>query len=414
MSDAGTYYLKATNGQGTTNGPNATLTVLAAAPPAITLQPQSQTIYVNQQATFTVAASVPPISYQWWFNSNTIPSATNSAYTVFSADATKAGSYKATLVNAFGTSTSSVATLTVLAAPPGYPTTVLQLNPLVYYRFEDISNNLAIGNSNVFNFGSLGTTATGLLEGNATNGPGPQPPPWPNFGATNQALALDPSTNVDVRIPALNLDPSVQTNITLAAWINPSQPPIDYAGIVFYRGSGGASGLGLRYDGSLAYHWANQYYGFASGLHAPTNGQQWSFVALAVQPTQATLYLNDGTGFQSATNVAAHGAAPFAGPAYVGWDSESSGNRRFVGTIDEPMIFSRTLSPDEINALYHAGIGPVKVQISHSAGTFVLSWPVGVLQQSSQPGTGYSDTAFTSPYTNTPGPIPTFYRVRIP
>ena len=420
LSDSGTYYLIATNNVGSMQGSNATLTVLPAGKPNIIQQPMPQTVYVHQSASFSVAASVPPLSYQWWFGNNPISGATDSTYSVLGATLATAGNYMATLSNSFGVSTSEVAVLTVLNPPAGsYADTMLQLNPLVYYRFSDISSDLSAGTNSAFNLGSLGPAATGTYEGNFTAGPGPQPPTWLNFEPTNQALVLDPNTlDVDVKIPALNLDPGIGPNITLTAWVNPNNPQSDYDGIIFYRGSGGASGMGIRYNGDLEYHWDNLYFGFATGLNVPTNGQQWSFVALVVEPTDAVLYLNTGTGFQSVTNVAPHGGVSFSGPMYVGWDDNDAPGitttRRFVGMIDEPAIFDRSLSANEISALYHAGIGPVKLQAGRSAGNIVLSWSVGKLQQSSQPGTGFVDTPFTSPFTNAPGPGAMFYRVRVP
>jgi hypothetical protein len=380
---------------------------------------------VNQQATFTVAASVPPTSYQWWFNGNPIANANSSSYTVFNANATKAGSYLATLANAFGTSTSSPASLAVLAAPPGYASTVLQLNPMVYYQFEDLSNSIATGVSNVFNLGNLAGLATGLAEGSATNGPGPQPPTWPAFAAANQALALDPSTlDVDVKVPPLNVDPNSGPNMTLAAWINPSGPQLSFAGIIFNRGTGGASGLGIKQDAlngnadMLEYHWASQYFGFNSSLYT-TNYGHWAFVALAVDPTQAVLYLNDGSGMQSVANVAAHGGVSFASPTYVGWDDNdapgTTTTRRFAGMIDEPMIFGRTLSPSEIQALFNAGV-QVQLQASRVGNNLILSWPTGTLEQADQVTGTFNPVPGTpaSPYTNSIGPGSKFFRVHIP
>ncbi len=423
MSDAGTYYLKAANSAGTVQGPNATLTVLPSSPPNITVQPQSQSVYIHQPATFTVAASVPPSSYQWWFNGNPITGATTNTYPVVNADATKAGNYKATLANTFGTSTSAVAVLTVFSPAAGsYPDTVLTLNPLVYYRFSDLAAQIAAGTSNVFNMGSLGTPNNGTVQGTASSGAGPQPPTWPNFEASNPALVLDPATlDVDVAIPALNLDPNNGPNMTFAAWINPSGQQEGYAGIIFYRGAGGASGLGIKTDTTsgndmLEYHWANNYYGFNSYLFTPMSGTQWAFVALAVDPNQAILYLNDGTGMQSATNVAAHGGVSLAGTTYVGWDDNdipTMNLRRFAGSIDEPMIFGRTLSPDEITALYQAG-SAVKIQVARSGANLVLTWSTGVLQQASDPAGTYSDVSgAVSPYTLTPGPGQQFFRIRV-
>jgi hypothetical protein len=423
-SDSGTYYLIATDPAGTAQGPNATLTVLPAGPLIITTQPQSQSVYPHQQATFTVGSSVPPLSYQWWFNSSSISGATGSSYTVIGTDSTKTGSYQATLTNVFGSSTSLVATLTLLTVPTGsYADTVLNLSPLVYYRFSDLSNSIASGTNNVFNMGSLGAANNGLVEGSAASGPGPQPPAWPNFETTNEALVLDGAT-VDVAIPALNLNTSSGPNVTLAAWISAVGVQASYAGVIFHRPIGGsvASGLNVTPDSStggneLAYHWNNLYYTFSTHLAVPSDGT-WTFVALVIQPASATFYLNDGTGMQTATNVAAHAAVPFSSTTYVGWDdSDAPGKtytRRFNGLIDEPMIFGRSLSPDEISQLYHAGIGPVTLTVTLSGGNIILTWPAGVLQQADQVTGSYNDmVGVTSPATITPSGAQ-FYRVRVP
>ena len=423
LGDAGSYYVKATNPLGTTNGPVATLTVLPSSPPNITLQPQSQSVFLHQQATFTVGSSVPPQSYQWWFNGHAISGATSSAYTVVNADATKAGNYAAVLANGFGSSTSHVATLTFLTVPAGsYPDTVLNLSPLVYYRFSDLSNNLANGTSNVLNMGSLGAANNGLAQGNAASGPGPQPPAFMNFEPTNAALVLDGAT-VDVAIPALNINTNLGgPNMTMVAWVSTTVIQSSYAGVIFYRpiGFSEASGLNVTPDSitgenELVYHWDNLYYGFEGHLHVPNDGT-WTFVALAIDPNAATFYLNSGTGMQTATNVAPHSPVQFFTTTYVGWDDNdvSSGittSRRFAGSIDEPMIFDRTLSPAEINQLYNAAlVTPVSLSIGLSGGNVILTWPSGTLQHAAQVTGQYNDMpGVSSPLTNPPTG---YYRVR--
>jgi Glycosyl hydrolases family 28/Immunoglobulin domain/Cadherin-like domain/Immunoglobulin I-set domain len=86
---------------------------LAATAPAITTQPQSQTVVSGQNATFTVTASgVPPPAYQWYFNNAVLAGQTGAALTAGSA-----GNYFAVAANSAGSATSSIVTLTVLVPP---------------------------------------------------------------------------------------------------------------------------------------------------------------------------------------------------------------------------------------------------------------------------------------------------------
>jgi endonuclease/exonuclease/phosphatase family metal-dependent hydrolase len=87
--------------------------------PAITTQPQSQSVATGSSATFSVIATgTSPLNYQWLFNGTNIFSATNSLFTLASAQLTNAGNYSVTVTNIAGSVTSSVALLNVSNAPP--------------------------------------------------------------------------------------------------------------------------------------------------------------------------------------------------------------------------------------------------------------------------------------------------------
>lgn len=78
-------------------------------------QPSSLTVAVGQPASFSVLAGggQTPIGYQWRFNSNAIPSATQTSYTISSAQLTNSGAYDVIITNATSSVTSSVVTLNV-------------------------------------------------------------------------------------------------------------------------------------------------------------------------------------------------------------------------------------------------------------------------------------------------------------
>jgi hypothetical protein len=117
LADAGTYAVIATNAGGSLASSNALLTVNV--PPAITAQPQSQTVNQGSNATFTVTASgTPAPGYQWTFNGTNIVGATGSSYTRVSAQPTDAGSYAVIVTNAGGSLTSSNALLSIAVPQP--------------------------------------------------------------------------------------------------------------------------------------------------------------------------------------------------------------------------------------------------------------------------------------------------------
>lgn len=95
------------------------------APPAITAQPQNQTVFLGGTADFSVAATGgPPLSYQWWRNgTNPVTGASNAVLTLNNANLSAVGSYHVIVANAFGSATSALAILTIIV-----PTNYLVIN----------------------------------------------------------------------------------------------------------------------------------------------------------------------------------------------------------------------------------------------------------------------------------------------
>ncbi len=83
-------------------------------PPTVTTQPISQTVSPGANVSFSVAVSgSTPLSYQWRFNNADISSASGSSYDLNNVLFSDSGDYRVVVVNAFGSATSVVATLTV-------------------------------------------------------------------------------------------------------------------------------------------------------------------------------------------------------------------------------------------------------------------------------------------------------------
>jgi hypothetical protein len=111
-TNAGNYSVIITNVAGSITSSYASLTVLI--PPYITTQPQDQTVTASNNATFTVVAGgTAPLTYRWYFNTNTLLAyAAGASVTVTNVQTANAGIYSV-VVSGVGSVTSAFATLTV-------------------------------------------------------------------------------------------------------------------------------------------------------------------------------------------------------------------------------------------------------------------------------------------------------------
>jgi pectate lyase len=83
--------------------------------PVIIAQPQNQSVVSGQTASFNVVViGDSPITYRWYFNTNTsLVSATNATLTISNVQSANVGTYTVVVSNLFGSATSSVAVLTI-------------------------------------------------------------------------------------------------------------------------------------------------------------------------------------------------------------------------------------------------------------------------------------------------------------
>ncbi len=149
-----------------------------------------------------------------------------------------------------------------------------------------------------------------------------------------------------VEIPPLNLD---SNTVTMTAWIKRSGSQQSYAGILFSRA--GSTTAGMNFKGTtnqLGYHWNGSAgsYNFVSNLDIPDN--EWTFIALVIEPSKATLYVND----KSVVNNVSHDIEEFDGITYLGRDYSY---RSFKGYADEVTVWKRSLESNEIADIYDLG-----------------------------------------------------------
>jgi len=318
------------------------------------------------------------------------------------------GLYDVVITNRVASITSGVATLTVITpVPNSYESAVIALNPIAYYRLNE-TNDPSAGNVLANDFwGGLNGTYGVASQNGFTPVAGPRPADGFNiFEAANTAL-MTSAADSWVTTPALGL--TVNT-LTMTAWINPISH-VDRAGIVFVRAGQAATGMNFIGTGNLNYHWLDNAatYNWDSGLNVPLN--QWSFVALVVEPAQGTMYLINTSGSQSAVNVVANAVRTFSDTIRIGGDPNNV-IRTVNGTIDEVAIFPYALSASQIQSLY---LGTPAVSVSLGVqligGNVVLTWPQGTLLEANEVTGPYTTNNAASPYTTAPTAPRKFYKV---
>ncbi len=125
------FRLTATNSDGAGIGSNATfVTLVSGAPPTIIIQPSSRTNGIGTTAIFTVTGTgTMPLAYQWrkdgvnLADGGNISGAASATINIAYVRGSDAGAFSAVITNAYGSVTSTLATLTVICPP-------MTLNPV--------------------------------------------------------------------------------------------------------------------------------------------------------------------------------------------------------------------------------------------------------------------------------------------
>ncbi len=172
---------------------------------------------------------------------------------------------------------------------------------------------------------------------------------WTSGVEGTGGLAFNGTNSTYVTIPALNLNTNT---VTIAAWVKRSGTQAAWSGIVFSRASSSVCGLHFGTANELRYTWNNSQYGWSSGL-VPPDGQ-WTFVALVISPTNATMYMQPlGGSMSTATNNAGNSAGTFNDVTLIGGDTNSS-DRYISGAVDEVQVYNTALSATQVAALASA------------------------------------------------------------
>jgi PKD repeat protein len=157
-----------------------------------------------------------------------------------------------------------------------------------------------------------------------------------------QAALFNGNANSVANAGPLHLN---SNTVTLMCWVKPIGTQADFAGLMFTRSASSTSGLSIKDDNELRYHWNDQQYWYGCGLYVKPN--EWNHCALVVTQNSATIYLNG----VPATNNVPHAVSAFDGDFYLG--SDPTGGRNFNGEMDEAVVYNRALTQNEIREQMH-------------------------------------------------------------
>jgi hypothetical protein len=377
-------------------------TVVNPTTTTITIQPAAtQTvIYGNTAAAISVTAAGANLAYQWYSNSanattggTPISGATNSTYTPAVNSSVGTLYYYCVVSGTCGNATTTTQTVTVTKAPltiiataqsKPYGTT-LPTTGTINTNFtvtglagQDVISSLTLtytgspaGNLATASVGAYTITpsdvalSTGLLSnytlvytnGTLTVNPRITPPvifangptTFCNGGSVtlttgSTALSFNGSTQ-NANLPALGI---TTNTMTMEAWVYANGTQNAAAGLIFARGNTTlASGLGFGYANStkIGYTWNNtgSTYNWTGGPTYPLN--TWFHIALVIEPTKATIYLN---GVPYVNNVA-NAAVNFADIMQLATDNCCVG-RNFNGQMKEVRIWTTARTQAEVQS----------------------------------------------------------------
>lgn len=372
-------------------------------PPSITSQPTSQFALTGTTVRFSVGASGgQPLNYQWRFNQQNIPDANASTLTISNVAPANVGTYSVLVSNAGGNLVSSNATLSIPSRPTkSYVEVVKADGPVGYWRLGETEGDVAVdliaaNNGDILNGVTLGV-------------------PGAISGDTNRAANFVSAQTQKIDVP----------------WTDVLNPPV-YSAEVWARVTGASgnyrSPLTSRADGPqrgyIFYCEPSDTWQFWSGKGDTTGWDiipgpaatlnQWTHLAGTYDGTTKRFYVN---GVQVGTSTAAFAPNDQSVLRFGGGASEGPGNYFFEGDVDEPAIYNKALTAEQVILHYLAGTpAPVTqpvLTIARAGDHLVLSWPTGSLESAPAVNGPWAAVAgSTSPFNATPDQTARFYRLR--
>jgi pimeloyl-ACP methyl ester carboxylesterase len=275
-SNATVYYLLGTTGWGPTFGGRPTMLWNPQVIPAITTQPVSQSIQASSNVTFSITASgTSPLKYQWRFNGNLIPAATNTSLSRTNVQFVNAGGYSVVVTNGYGSVTSAVAQLTVFTNLVLTQTTrAPTINEIGKPTIPTDPNHFKVFTNRIFHTGvALDPNKMTVVITHGWNGSSAD---WVTVTAQNIAQRIGAST----------------VNIVAWDWTAEATSSIPDLGIIAAKTPGQGTALGTNLIAALGANYSKRIHFVGHSLGTLVNGHAANYVhahGFAWTNTQMTL-----------------------------------------------------------------------------------------------------------------------------
>lgn len=328
--------------------------------PVITQQPSASWVgFTGGNATNTVVATGPGLTYQWYGPSGLLAGATNSSVVLTNLTYQQHGAYYVVVSNPYASVQSAPAVLSVAISGSSYANAVLAYNPLAYWRLNETNGTTAFDYIST-NHGLYTNAVLGLPGYDSTEAV--QTDPFEvaaSFGTGQTPSLVYAPSNVDVSAPY-----GSNGHFSIAAWIRQTGASASDCGIVT-KGAGGSDeefclGLGgsaLRFfvrdsdgNGHVAYLATSgivpdNAWHFLVGVCDQANGFVNLYVdgLLAAQTT-----IPPGKGIHTSTDPIGIGARRSQNLPGSAFDSQ------FVGLINDVVILTNALTATQVSSIYNA------------------------------------------------------------
>ncbi len=311
FGNAGTYFVQVVNQYGLTLSPPATLTMFTA--------PTDTNVFVGSNVTFSIQVVGPASpTFQWRFDGQDIPQATDTSVTIVNPQTTNAGYYSVVCSVPGMTTLSSGGFLSVTANPTSNPTGAIPA-PFGLINWWPFDGNL----KDVYGSNDASPVA-GVVIVN---------------GEVGSGCYFDAATNTH-----LNVDGTpVQPPWTASCWIYHQNTPWVSSAVIGDK----LTSLKLEQNrntskvGFTKFGTADYSFNYISPINT------WVHLVWVSTTTNTSLYV-DGV-FQDAVANTINLPRGQIGADFGGNIDHT------LGVIDELMLFNRALSASEIVAIYNAG-----------------------------------------------------------